>query len=153
MVNENEHFRLVLLFYFRKGKNPVQARKKVVYTLWRRVEWAPVSELVFKHFKRLAFVSKFNTWVPYKLKKIYLVRRIIIISDSLLRREENDLFLKRIITRNDKWIVYNNFFLLAGHKVDFIAPCIKLHTCKIKNSHIDFWISIQFFFEERKYFL
>ena len=32
-MNKSEHFRHVLLFYFRKGKNAVQARKKlcVVY--------------------------------------------------------------------------------------------------------------------------
>ena len=29
MVNDSEHFRIVLLFYFRKGENAVQARKKL----------------------------------------------------------------------------------------------------------------------------
>jgi histone-lysine N-methyltransferase SETMAR len=36
-----------------------------------------------------------------------LLRRIDI-CDLLLKREESDPFLKRIITGDEKWIVYNN---------------------------------------------
>ena len=40
-------------------------------------------------------------------KEIYLVRGITI-CNSLLKREENDPFFKRIVTGDKKWIVYNN---------------------------------------------
>ena len=32
----------------------------------------------------------------------------ISVSDSLLKRNENDPFLKRLITGDEKWILYNN---------------------------------------------
>ena len=41
------------------------------------------------------------------MKEINLVRRITI-CDSRLKREENDPFLKQIVTGDEKWIAYNN---------------------------------------------
>lgn len=32
----------------------------------------------------------------------------ICISDSLLKRNKNDPFLKRLVTGDEKWIIYNN---------------------------------------------
>ena len=43
----------------------------------------------------------------YKLNKIQLTKRISI-CDSLLKRNETDPFLKRIITGDEKWDVYDN---------------------------------------------
>ncbi|XP_026825440.1 histone-lysine N-methyltransferase SETMAR-like, partial [Ooceraea biroi] len=62
---------------------------------------------VYDHLKRLGFVSKLDIWVPHNLKEIDLIRRITI-CDSLLKRKENEPFLKRIITGDEKWIVYDN---------------------------------------------
>jgi len=46
----------------------------------------------------------FGLKAPHELKEIHLTNCIC---DQLIKREENDLFLKRSIT-GEKWIVYNN---------------------------------------------
>uniref|UniRef100_V9IC99 Histone-lysine N-methyltransferase SETMAR n=1 Tax=Apis cerana TaxID=7461 RepID=V9IC99_APICE len=161
MQDQKEHFRHILLFYYRKGKNAVQARKKLceiygegILTVRQCQNWfskfrsdnfdikdAPRSgrpveadedkikalieanrrittreiatrlnlsnSTVHDHMKRLGFVSKLDIWVPHVLKEKDLLCRIDI-CDSLLKREENDPFLKRIVTGDEKWIVYDN---------------------------------------------
>lgn len=62
---------------------------------------------VENHLKRLGYVSKLDIWLPHELKEIHLVKRVNI-CDSLLKREQNEPFLKRLITGDEKWIVYNN---------------------------------------------
>ena len=62
---------------------------------------------VCDHLKRLGFVPKLNIWVPHDLKEVHLTARINI-CDMLIKREESDLFLKRMVTGYEKWIVYNN---------------------------------------------
>lgn len=54
--------------------------------------------------KRLGFSSKLYIWV---LTKRNLCRRVDF-CDLLLNGQENDLFLKRIISTDNKWIIYNN---------------------------------------------
>lgn len=161
METEKQHFRHILLFYYRKGKNAVHARKKLseVYgndVLTERqcqnwfakfrsgkfdVEDAPRSgrpveadddtikalidanrritireiaerlnlsnSTVHDHVKRLGLISKLDIWVPHVLTERNLCSRINV-CDSLLKRQENDPFLKRIITGDEKWVVYNN---------------------------------------------
>ena len=62
---------------------------------------------VQRHLKQLGYVNKLDIWVPHKLNEIQLTKRISI-CDSLLKRIETDSFLKRIITGDEKWVVYNN---------------------------------------------
>ncbi|XP_014473025.1 PREDICTED: histone-lysine N-methyltransferase SETMAR-like [Dinoponera quadriceps] len=50
---------------------------------------------------------KLDIWVPHELKEIHLTKRINA-CDSHLKRNEFDPFLKRIITGDEKWIVYDN---------------------------------------------
>lgn len=161
MDNQIEHYRHILLFYFRKGKNAVQARKKLseVYgkgclterqcQRWfarfrsgnfnvqdaphtgrptttddhkikalietnRRMTTREIAEkldisnsTVYLHLQQLGYVNKLDVWVPHELKEIHLTKRINI-CDSLLNRNQNDQFLKRIITGDEKWIVYDN---------------------------------------------
>jgi len=57
--------------------------------------------------KRLGLISKLDIWVPHVLSERNLCRRIDV-CDLLLKRQENDPFLKRIITGDEKWVVYNN---------------------------------------------
>lgn len=61
---------------------------------------------IHDHLKRLGFVSKLTIWIPHNLKEIDSIRRITICY-SLLKSQENDPFFKRIITGDEKWIVYN----------------------------------------------
>lgn len=161
MEDQSEHFRHILLFYFRKGKKAVEAREKLceVYgkdamsdrqcQRWfakfrlgdfgvkdaprsgrpsavfdeqiqalldenRRYSTRKMSDklsvshtTVESHLKKLGYVSKLDVWVPHNLKEIHLTKRINICY-SLLQRIKNDPFLKRIITGDEKWVVYNN---------------------------------------------
>jgi [histone H3]-lysine36 N-dimethyltransferase SETMAR len=161
MESKKQHFRLILLFYYRKGKNAVQARKKLsdVYgedvlterqcqnwfaKFWssnfdvenaprsgrqvetdediikalidanRRITTREIAErlslsnsTVHDHLKRLGLISKLDIWVLHVLTERNLCRRVNV-CDLLLKRQENDPFLKRIITGDEKWVVYNN---------------------------------------------
>ena len=62
---------------------------------------------VENHLKALGCVSKLDVWIPHQLEEIHSIKRITT-CDSLLKREENDPFLKRMITNDEKWIVYSN---------------------------------------------
>ena len=59
------------------------------------------------HLKQLGYVNELDIWVPHKLNEIQLTKRISI-CDSLLNRNETDSFSKRIITGDEKWVVYDN---------------------------------------------
>ena len=62
---------------------------------------------VERHLKQLGYVNKLDIWVPHKLNEIQLTKRISI-CDSLLKRNEINPFLKRIITGDEKCVVYDN---------------------------------------------
>ena len=59
---------------------------------------------VKRHLKQLGYVNKLDIWVPHKLNEIQFTKRISI-CDSLLKRNETDPFLKRIITGDEKWVL------------------------------------------------
>ena len=52
-------------------------------------------------------MKKVDLRVPHQLKEIHLTQRISI-CDSLLKCNEIDPFVKRLITGDQKWIVHNN---------------------------------------------
>ena len=60
-----------------------------------------------RHLKQLGYVNKLDIWAPHKFNEIQLTKRISI-CDSLLKRNETDPFSKRIITSDEKWVVYDN---------------------------------------------
>ena len=57
--------------------------------------------------QRLELVKKLDIWIPHELKEIHFTKRINA-CDLHLKRNKFNLFLKRIITGDEKWIVYNN---------------------------------------------
>ncbi|GFU67008.1 histone-lysine N-methyltransferase SETMAR [Trichonephila clavipes] len=59
------------------------------------------------HLKQLGYVQKLDTWVPHKLKEMHLTQ-CINSCDLLKKHNENDPFLKQLITGDEKWVVYNN---------------------------------------------
>ena len=63
---------------------------------------------VERHLKQLGYVNKLDIWVSHKLNEIQLNKRISI-CDSLLKRNETDPFLKRIMTGDETWVFYDNF--------------------------------------------
>ena len=153
MENQKEHYRRILLFYFRKGKNASQAHEKLcaVYgdealkerqgqnwfdkrrrkrigrpvevdddlikaiidsdrhgTTREIAEKLHVSRTCIENrLKQLGYVEKLDTWVPHELKEKRLTQRINS-CDLLKKRNENDPFLKRPITGDEKWVVYND---------------------------------------------
>ncbi|XP_025264307.1 histone-lysine N-methyltransferase SETMAR-like [Camponotus floridanus] len=161
MESEKQHFRHILFFYYRKGKNAVQVRKKLsdVYgedilterqcQNWfakfrpgnfdvedvprsgrpveadedtikalidanRRITTREIAErlnlsnsTVHDHLKRLGLISKLDIWVPHVHTERNLCRRVDV-CDLVLKRQENNPFLERIITGDEKWVVYNN---------------------------------------------
>ena len=63
---------------------------------------------VERHLKQVDYVNKLKIWVSHKVNEIQLTKRISI-CDSLMKRNETDPFLKRII-RGDK----NGFFTITS---------------------------------------
>ncbi|GFV00161.1 histone-lysine N-methyltransferase SETMAR [Trichonephila clavipes] len=59
------------------------------------------------HLKQLGYVQKLDIWVPHELKETHLTQRINS-CDLLKKRNENYTFLKRLITGDEKWVVYNS---------------------------------------------
>lgn len=62
---------------------------------------------VENHLRALRYVSRLKVWLPHKFIEANLTTRISIY-DSLRKRQKNNPFLKRMITDDEKWIVYNN---------------------------------------------
>ena len=62
---------------------------------------------VQRHLQQLGYVSRLDVWVPHKLTEENLANRMSI-CNSLLKRHESDPFLKRIVTGDEKWSIYDN---------------------------------------------
>lgn len=63
---------------------------------------------IHDHVKLLGLISQLDIWVPHVCIKRNLFCRIDVY-DFLLKREENYPFLERIITGDEKWVIYKNF--------------------------------------------
>ncbi|KOC59631.1 Histone-lysine N-methyltransferase SETMAR [Habropoda laboriosa] len=126
MEEQTVHSRHILLFYFRKGENARQACAKLrtvygdnalqecsINTTREIAETLNIHHSsVRDHLKKLGYVSRLDIWVPRVLKEVHLTARMNI-CDILIKREKNDPFLKRLITGDEKWIVYNKIFTYA----------------------------------------
>ncbi|XP_046828276.1 histone-lysine N-methyltransferase SETMAR-like [Vespa crabro] len=121
MESNKQHFRHILLFYYKKDASrsgrPVEADKDTIKALVdanRRITTREIGErlnlsnsTVYDHLKGLGLTSKLDILVPHVLTERNFCRRVDV-CDSFLKRHENDPFLKRIITGDEKWVVYNN---------------------------------------------
>ncbi|KAJ0182071.1 hypothetical protein K1T71_002793 [Dendrolimus kikuchii] len=61
---------------------------------------------VLVHLKKAGYIKKLDIWVPHELTERNLMNRVLI-CDSLLRRNETEPFLKKLITGDEKWITYD----------------------------------------------
>ncbi|KAJ0180109.1 hypothetical protein K1T71_004700 [Dendrolimus kikuchii] len=61
---------------------------------------------VLAHLKKAGYTKKLDIWLPHELTERNLMSRVLI-CDSLLRRNETETFLKKLITGDGKWIMYD----------------------------------------------
>ncbi|XP_018055291.1 PREDICTED: histone-lysine N-methyltransferase SETMAR-like [Atta colombica] len=159
-MEENKvHFRYLMLFFCRKGKNVTQAANKICavydegivaertvqkwfaslklvisilnnqerssrpfttdedqiktlnnprYMTHKLAEMLNMSKsTIHEHFMKLGYINRFDVWVPQDLTEKNLMDRISI-CDSLYKRNEKTSFLKQVVMRDEKWIIYNN---------------------------------------------
>ncbi|XP_025154763.1 histone-lysine N-methyltransferase SETMAR-like [Harpegnathos saltator] len=62
---------------------------------------------VSRHLKAMGKVKKFDKWVPHELTERHKLRRMEI-NSSLLSRHNNEGILNRIVTCDEKWVLYDN---------------------------------------------
>lgn len=62
---------------------------------------------VVRHLELIGKVKKLDKWVPHELNEKQINQRFEVCS-SLLVRHKNEPFLDRIVTCDEKWIVYDN---------------------------------------------
>lgn len=67
------------------------------------------STTVHRHLKKMGYLLKVDSWVPHTLSQLNKVDRFVAARELLGRYErEGDRFLERIVTGDEKWILYNN---------------------------------------------
>ena len=89
---------------------------------------------VVRHLKQIEKSKKLDKWMPHALNDNKKNRRFEV-SFTLLLRNKNDPFFERIVTCDEKWILYNNQRRLAqwldGGEAPQHFPKPKLHQKKV----------------------
>lgn len=62
---------------------------------------------VGRHLKKLEYINRYDIWIPHNLNENQLMVRVSICS-SLLIRNKRDPFLRRTITGDEKWVIFDN---------------------------------------------
>lgn len=62
---------------------------------------------VLNHLKKAGYKKKLDVWVPHEMTLKNLMDRVSI-CETLLKRNEIEPFLKRLITGDEKWVRYDN---------------------------------------------
>ena len=59
------------------------------------------------HLTKLGYVNRYDVWVPHQLTESNLLNRIST-CDLLIQRNKTEPFLKKLITGDESWILYDN---------------------------------------------
>ena len=70
-------------------------------------ELGAAKSTVHRHLQAIGKVKKLEQWVPHELTDMNKKNRMII-AHSLLNRQRSEDFLDRLITCDEKWILYDN---------------------------------------------
>ena len=70
-------------------------------------ELGAAKSTVHRHLQAVGKVKKLEKWVPHELTDMNKKNRMII-AHSLLNRQRSEDFLDRLITCDEKWILYDN---------------------------------------------
>ncbi|GFV14944.1 histone-lysine N-methyltransferase SETMAR [Trichonephila clavipes] len=62
---------------------------------------------ILNHLHKVGFKKKLDVWVPHILTPKNMMNQIFI-CEALVKQKEIDPFLKRMMTRNEKWVTYDN---------------------------------------------
>lgn len=65
--------------------------------------WSSTQE----HLKNIGKVYRHGRWIPYDLTE-YNKNQRLTISNALLTRQKNEPFLHRVVTGDEKWVLYSN---------------------------------------------
>lgn len=89
---------------------------------------------VVRHLNRIGMVSKYDVWVPHNLSPANLLDRVATCV-SLCARQKHEPFLHRLVTGDEKWVVYNNqtrkrHWAKSG-QVPLTTPKAELHQKKL----------------------
>ena len=78
------------------------------FTMWEIADILKISKSSAEnHSHHPGYGNHFDVWVPHNLSKKNFLAHIST-CNSLLKHNENLLFLKQIVTGNEKWILYNS---------------------------------------------
>ncbi|GFV36850.1 histone-lysine N-methyltransferase SETMAR [Trichonephila clavipes] len=70
---------------------------------------------VLSHLRKVGFKKKFLVWVPHQLTPKIMMDRISI-CEILSKRNKIDLFLKRMVTGDEKWVTYTKILCENDHR-------------------------------------
>ena len=76
------------------------------YILVRQIENIQHST-VARRLKNLGITKNMDNWIAYELTEKILLNRVTV-CQSLLKRNSMKSFLNRMITGNEKWVMYSN---------------------------------------------
>ena len=82
---------------------------------------------IITHLHQLGKVSKMVVWIPHQLSPSNMQQRLNI-CESLLSRLNQDPFLERIETGDEKWILYVN----ARRKISLLSQLLSPNFVNVK---------------------
>ncbi|XP_015438720.1 PREDICTED: histone-lysine N-methyltransferase SETMAR-like [Dufourea novaeangliae] len=88
----------------------------------------------FRHLKKIGYTQKLDVWVPHLLTEANKLNRVSA-AVSLLGRLNNEPFLDRLMTGDEKWVLYDNVqrkrtWKVANERAELIAKP-NLHPAKV----------------------